>query len=93
MQTLTFKNKSVFSITIVNRMSSVNSRANTGDCMYVICQTRKTVFNHISEQRQEARGTQRSIFDELRNVANVVKLLSVSYINSIETKTKEKTEK
>ena len=62
----------------------------------VIYQTRKTVFDHISKHREESwkYDAQRSIFDELRGLemcSNTV--LSVWYVYTIETKTKEKTEK
>ena len=53
---------------------------------HVIYQTRKNMFVHISKHWEESwkYNAQRSIFDELRGVW---------YIFSIETKTKEKTEK
>ena len=65
-------------------------------CCGSFCLTRKTVFAHISKQREESwkYHAQRSIFDDSRCLemwSNTV--LSVWYIFSIETETKEKTEK
>ena len=79
------------------RLLAAQAKLNAGshcwfpyDRCYVICQTRKTVFDHIPKHRGELRGLKPSNF-ELGNWSNTV--LSVWYIFSIDTKTNEKKEK
>ena len=63
----------------------------------VICQTQKNVMEHISKYREKSwkYDAQRSIFDELSRCLEMwpITVLSIWYILSLETKTKEKTEK
>lgn len=64
----TFFSKSVNNIFVAGRCGIVN----------VICQTRMTVFNHISKHREQKYkySAQRSILDQLRSVWNCCQILS-----------------